>query len=132
MSITIYPSQVRSIIRGLVIYAEDFEEQGLPHWYALASAAACLESILRGETPTDADQVSQRLKSINAIDPSPRRFGKRFHGVVSTAEVMIEGNRLGVLLIQREVQQIAMPPVWIGIDLATGQDKTIFGGNCHA
>lgn len=128
---TIYPYQVRFVINLLTSYAEIHEEEGSQHWHALASAAACLERILRGETPTDAAQVAQRLEALNVTDPSPMRCGKTYYFAVSLAEAMIEGHRLGLLVIKREEQRQPRPPVWIGIDMGTG-DRTVYGGRHHA
>lgn len=123
---TIYPYQVRVVINGLVRHAEHHEEENGPHWYAMTSAAACLERILRGETPPDAAEVSERLKSLNIIDLSPRRCGKTYYCIVSIAEAMIEGHRLGLLVIEREARRNTMPRYWIGIDMATGSDRSAY------
>lgn len=124
---TIYPYQVRFVINLLTRYGEFHEEEGSKHWYAITSAAACLESILRGETPADAAKVAQRLEELNVTDPSPMRCGKTYYFAVSLAEAMIEGHRLGLLIIKREEQRQPRPPVWIGIDM--GSYRTTYRGN---
>lgn len=131
LATTVYPYQVRFLINGLTRYAEHHEEENSPHWHALASAAACLERMLQGETPTDAAEVSRRLESLNLIDPSPMRCGKAYFHIVSLAEAMIEGHRLGLLVIQREALRYPRQPLWIGIDIGAG-DRTAFGGRHHA
>lgn len=128
---TFYAYQARFIVTGLTNLADELELAEMPEWHTVASAAACLESLLHGEQPADIDEVVARLKSLKLGNPAPRRSGKFTFLLVDLTITLLDGIRLGFLDIQPKFWR---PPlnstVWIGIDMGTG-DRTIYGAR-HA
>lgn len=128
----IYPYQVRFLIQSLTTLAESFDGAEGPAWHTLASAAACLERLLRGEDPANVIDITACLKDLDAPNPGDRRCGKTLFIAVSMAITILEGHRLGLIVIRTEAPRPPRPPVWIGIDLAVGPDRTVFGDPRHA
>lgn len=118
---TIYPYQTRFAIQALTTLADELEAVDFAAWFALSSAAMCLEHLLRGEEPSDIAEVSARLKDL----PGASLHGKTMFAAISVAEAIIEGHRHGMAVIQRETPRPPRRPVWIGIDPASpGADRT--------
>lgn len=103
----VYPNQVRFAIQALTMLADELEAADIPEWFALASAAMCLESLLRGEAPSDIAEVSACLKKLGVTNPGARLCGRTMYAAVSVASNLIDDHRLGLLAIQREPQQTA-------------------------
>lgn len=122
---TIYPYQVRFAINNLTAIAEDLEFVESPDWHTFASAAACLESLIKGITPADIDQVSARLRALSLPNPGARLFGKKSFLAVSMVITIIDGHRHGLITIQQAIT----PAFWSGIDMGTG-DRTVFHNQC--
>lgn len=129
---TINAYQVRLVITGLTNLAEALELAEIPQWHTIASAAACLESIIYGEQPADIVAVAASLKALNIPDPSYRRFGKFTFLFVNLAISLLDAIRLGLLDIQPKLQHPPLRPIWIGIDLANGLDRTVNVEHFHA
>lgn len=129
---TFYSYQARFLVTGLTNLAEQLELAELPQWHTIASAAACLERLMVGEQPADLATVIASLKALRLTDPSPRRIGKSSFLLVDLAITLLDAIRLGLLDIQPKLQRPTLRPlpVWIGIDMGTG-DRTVFGGR-HA
>lgn len=123
---TFYAYQARFVVTGLTNLAEELELAEKPEWHTLASAAGCLERLMYGEQPAEITDVVVRLKSLNLTDPAPRRNGKFTYLLVELAITLLDGIRLGLLEIQPKLQRPTLRPVWIGIDLATGPDQTVW------
>lgn len=126
--------QAQYVITGLTNLADELELAEIPAWHTIASAAACLESLLYGEQPADIADVAASLKALNIPNPSYRRFGKFTFLLVDTAIALLDAIRLGLLDIQPKMQRPQLRPqllpTWIGIDMGTG-DRTVYGDH-HA
>lgn len=122
---TLYPYQVRFVISALTRYAEFHEDEESPHWHALASAAACLERILQGETPADAAEVAKRLKALEATNTG-------YYFIVASAEAIIDGHRLGLIIVHPEIPRPPTRPFFIGIDTGSGDRACYWRGKSHA
>lgn len=122
---TFYSYQARFVVTGLTNLAEELELAEIPAWHAIASAAACLEHTMYGEQPADIADVVSGLKALKLSDPFPRRCGKFTFLLVDLAITLLDGIRLGLLDILPKLQRPPRPPVWIGIDMGTG-DRTVF------
>ncbi len=124
---TVFPYQVRGLIGRLTDAGDALDEIGNPNWHTLGSAAACLEHLLAGRTPDDIDTISASLKALVAeITYSGSAVTSIF-----MALAIIDGHRLGLLNVQPEVEHHWPQPIWIGIDMGTGQ-RHCFGGPRHA
>lgn len=122
---TFHAYQARLLITGLTNLADQLELAEIPQWHTIARAAACLESLLYGEQPADLADVTASLKALNVTNPSPRLCGKFSFLVVSLAIAILDAIRLDLLDIQPKLPRPALRPIWIGIDLATGPDRTV-------
>jgi hypothetical protein len=124
---TFYAYQARFVVTGLTNLADELELADIPAWHTIASAAACLETLLYGEQPANIADVIASLKSLKLTDPYPRRNGKFTFLLVDLAITLLDGIRLGLLDIQPKLQRptLIAKPVWIGIDQGTG-DRTVF------
>lgn len=123
---TFYAYQARFVVTGLTNLAEELELAEQPQWHTIASAAACLERLTYGEQPADIADVIASLKALRLTDPSPRRIGKFSFLLVDLSITLLDGIRLGLLDIQPKLQRPTLAlPVWIGIDLGTG-DRTVY------
>lgn len=129
---TFHAYQARLLITGLTNLADELELAEMPQWHTIASAAACLESLLYGEHPADIANVTASLKALNIPNPSYRRFGKFTFLLVSTAIVILDAIRLGLLDIQPILPRPPLRPIWIGIDLADGPDRSVKVEHFHA
>lgn len=129
---TIYPYQAHFVITGLTNLADQLETAEIPEWHTVASAAACLESLIYGEQPADIATVAASLKALNIPNPSYRRFGEFTFLIINLAISLLDAIRLGLLEIQPKAERPKIQPRWIGIDMAKpGKDITIFRGDCH-
>lgn len=122
---TFYSYQARLVVTGLTNLADQLELAEQPQWHTIASAAACLESLLYGEQPAELADVIANLKALRLTDPSPRRIGKFSFLLVDLSITLLDAIRLGLLDIQPKLQHPPLRPIWIGIDLANGPDRTV-------
>ncbi|MFZ2972282.1 MAG: hypothetical protein WA049_06555 [Ferribacterium limneticum] len=129
---TINAYQVRPVITGLTNLAEALELAEMPQWHTIASAAACLESLIYGEQPTDLATVAASLKALNIPDQSYRRFGKFTFLTVNLAISILDAIRWDLLDIQPKLPRPPLRPIWIGIDLANGLDRSVNVEYFHA
>lgn len=128
MKTVFYSYQARFVVTGLTNLAEELELAEMSEWHTIARAAACLESLLYGEQPADIANVVDGLKSMNLSNPAPRRSGQFTFILIDLTVVLLEGIRLGLLDILPKLQRPKLiAPLWIGIDLGTG-DRTVLGG----
>ncbi|PKO49037.1 MAG: hypothetical protein CVU31_02650 [Betaproteobacteria bacterium HGW-Betaproteobacteria-4] len=124
---------VSLVITGLTNLADELELAEMPQWHAVASAAACIEHLLHGETPTDIADVTASLKDLGIKNPGVRRCGQFTFLLIDLSITMIDAIRLGLLDIQPKLERPKIQPLWIGIDMAKpGKDTTVFRGDCHA
>lgn len=128
---TFHSCQTQFVVTALTNLADELDLVENPSWHAIASAAACLERTMYGEQPADIAEVVDGLKALKLSDPYPKRCGKFTFLLVDLAITLLEGIRLGLLDILPKLQRPPLPPVWIGIDMGTG-DRTVFGGGHHA
>lgn len=131
---TFYSYQARLVVTGLTNLADQLELAEQPQWHTIASAAACLESLLYGEQPAELADVIANLKALRLTDPSPRRIGKFSFLLVDLSITLLDAIRLGLLDIQPRLQRPTLrpQPVWIGIDLGAGDRTVYYGGARHA
>ena len=130
---TINAFQVCPVITGLTNLAEQLELAEMPQWHTIASAAACLESLIYGEQQADLATVAASLKALNIPDPSLRRFGEFTFLTVNLAISILDAIRLGLLDIQPKMQRPQLRPVFLGIDQAKpGTDQTVTREHFHA
>lgn len=107
--------QLASIVALLITCGERLEIAENPNWHAVASAASQLEQLHAGKS-VDLDVVSSELKTayeqVSAVD-------SKIALKISIALAVVNALRVGFLKLD------VMPaPVWIGIDMARGNDKT--------
>lgn len=118
---TFYAYQARLVITGLTNLADELELAEIPEWHTIARAAACLENLLHGDQPADIADITASLKELNIPNPGYRRLGKFTFLLVDLTILMLDGIRLGMLEIQPKIKR----PIWIGVDMAAGQDQTV-------
>lgn len=134
MTTIFYPYQLRFVIDTLIKFGEIYEDCDIPAWHTLASAAACLESLLQGDEPANIDTVSKRLVAFDTGMLGKTKRDATLAAVLMLATTIIDGYRLGLIVIQPihplPPRPSRRPIRWIGLDMGTG-DRTVFGGR-HA
>lgn len=129
MTTIFYPVQLQFVIATLIKYGDIYEDCDIPTWHTLASAAACLESLLHGNEPADIDAVSRRLTEFDTTLLGKSRRDAILASALMLALTIINGHRLGLIVIQTVhplPPRLSRRPLrWIGLDMGTG-DRTVY------
>lgn len=129
MTTIFYPYQLQFVIATLIKYGDIYEDCEISTWHTLASAAACLESLLHGNEPADIDAVSKRLTEFDTSLLGKSRRDATLATALMLATTIITGHRLGLIVIQPvhplPPRPSRRPIRWIGLDMGTG-DRTVY------
>lgn len=115
--------QLASTIDMLVTCGERLDIADNPNWHAVASAAARLEDLHAGK-PVDLKGIAASLrKAHDQVAAVDREIAVK----IGIALAIVDALRVGFL----KFEPAPARPVWIGIDMARGQDQTV-RANFHA
>lgn len=105
--------QLASLIAQLITCGERLDIAENPDWHACAIAAARLEDLHAGK-PVDLAAVFDSLQGIrDRVAAVDSKIALNLDIVLTVVDAL----RLGLL-------ELDAPPVWIGIDMAAGPDRT--------